>query len=276
MSSVARPNDPIPRRGTAVPVREWRAVGDASRDLSGWVADAVACGAAVSVVARDCERCTGEELQRIAEGAYAEALGKLPCASARLWTFLPRPTEAAGSGLDRYMHLNIGRARAYAKVGAAGAAMPAGTCVGHTSDQLVIYALSAAGPVTSVENPRQMPAWNYSATYGPVAPPFSRGVLVGNELWASGTASVVGEESRHAGDIHAQWQETLANLEALRACAAAPGRWSCMRAYVRDEHDLQTVADLGCAAFEGGLVEVLHAPLCRGELLVEVEGVARE
>lgn len=259
-----------------MPQRDWRAVGDVGRDLSSWVADVVACGAKVSVVVRECGQCTGDELQRIAEAAYAEALGKLPSAAARLWTFLPRPTESAACGLDRYMHLNIGRARAYANVRAAGAAMPAGTCVGHASNQLVIYALSAAGPVTSVENPRQLPAWSYSATYGPVAPPFSRGVLVGGELWASGTASVVGEESRHAGDIHAQWQETLANLEALRACAAAPGRWSCMRAYVRDEHDLQTVAGLGCAAFDGGLVEVLHAPLCRRELLVEVEGIARE
>src|SRR3546814_8116900 len=56
-------------------------------------------------------------------------------------------------------------------------------------------------------------------------PSFSRATLIGDganaRLLVSGTASVVGHESLHAGDLTAQLDETMANLD------AQIGRASC-------------------------------------------------
>lgn len=254
--------------------RAWQATGDARSDLPPWVSVELELGAACASAQCRVEGIDGPELAARAHEAFARVCGALEGRPARLWTFLPGLTERCGDGLDRYMHLNIGRARAYAEASVTGPAMPAGTCVGHAGALLVVHALSAGGAFTSVENPRQQPAWRYSERFGPAAPPFSRGVRVRGALWASGTASVLGEETAHAGSLRAQWGETLANLEALRESAGVRAPWRCMRAYVRDADDLASVAALGGAAFEDGLAEVLQAPLCRSDLLVEVEGIA--
>jgi hypothetical protein len=44
--------------------------------------------------------------------------------------------------------------------------------------------------------------------------------------------------------------------------------------YVRDQSDLSTVSRLAQQEFADGVERILHAPLCRQALLVEVEAVA--
>ena len=77
-----------------------------------------------------------------------------------------------------------------------------------------------------VENPRQVSAYHYSRRFGAIPPCFARATLLtcGGEplLIVGGTASVVGEESRHIGDLHGQTQETFRNLASV--VAAASGR----------------------------------------------------
>jgi chorismate lyase / 3-hydroxybenzoate synthase len=273
VSKVLRPTEPTPQ------VRRplgggWQAVGDVRRDLSSWVPDALNGGASAASAAVDVRGCTGIELQGRAFETYARVIGELQGHVARMWTFLPDITERDATGLDRYMHLNLGRARAYRDSGRLNAAMPAGTCVGHAGPHLVVHAIAVSEPVRAIENPRQRPAWQYSEQYGPAAPPFSRAVRTRHALWASGTASVLGERSTHAGDLEAQWAETIANLQALAASGGATGSWRCMRAYARNAGDLARVRELGARDFGAGLEQVLHAPLCRPDLLVEVEGIA--
>jgi chorismate lyase/3-hydroxybenzoate synthase len=101
-----------------------------------------------------------------------------------------------------------------------------------------------------------------------------RGIRTPTELWASGTASVVGEVTLHPHNLNAQWDETLANLQALRERAGVQGAWRSMRAYVKHPEQMEAVHDLGLRAFDGGLQQILNAELCRAELLVEVEGMA--
>jgi enamine deaminase RidA (YjgF/YER057c/UK114 family) len=101
----------------------------------------------------------------------------------------------------------------------------------------------------------------------------------GTTLFVSGTASIVGHETLHAGDVQAQTRETLANISALldqaNRVVGAP-RYSLDRlkfkVYVRRPSDLR--------AIEGALtrsmqplppVVYLHADVCREELLVEIE-----
>ncbi len=93
------------------------------------------------------------------------------------------------------------------------------SAVGIKGSDLSIHCLALEEPGTPVENPRQTPAWQYSARYGPLPPCFSRATIVDlagrRTLLIGGTASVVGEDSRHAGQFDAQVEETLLNLEAL-------------------------------------------------------------
>lgn len=252
----------------------WQAVGRADQDLPSWVAQHLEHGLTVSSGKVDVQQCTGADLEQRAHQLYRHVLGALKAPPTRVWTFLPGITSACPDGLDRYMHLNIGRARAYQDANPGWGAMPAGTCVGHQGPLLVIHAVAAGPGWTPLENPRQRPAWEYSQRFGPVAPPFSRGVRVGQFIWASGTASVVGESTVHPGNMEAQWAETVANLEALRSSAGATGRWQSLRAYVRDASSMALVSQLGRAAFGEELREIVHASLCRADLLVEVEGIA--
>ena len=70
-----------------------------------------------------------------------------------------------------------------------------------------------------LENPRQVPAYRYSRRYGLRPPCFARATKFESTLFIGGTASIIGEDSRHAAAIVAQTEETLSNLRALIAAA---------------------------------------------------------
>ena len=187
-------------------------------------------------------------------------------------------------GLDRYMVFNAGRHDAYSEQhGALGTA----SAVGIKGSDLSIHCLALEEPGTPVENPRQTPAWQYSARYGPLPPCFSRATIVElagrRTLLIGGTASVVGEDSRHAGQFDAQVEETLLNLEALvrtadgnhRDARAPLHRLVDLRVYVTSAAQAERVRELlvnRCP--RARTIAVALAQVCRRELLVEIEGVA--
>lgn len=203
----------------------------------------------------------------------------------RMWSFVPGISDPSVDG-DRYRSFNAGRAEAFAALAPRLAHLPAASGVGHAGRALVVHALALRGRSRAVENPRQTPAWRYSPRYGVRPPLFARACVVDDgdarAIFVSGTASVVGEESRHPDDFMAQVEETLANLDALgtavdRACGA-PARLplEAMRIHVRPvDADRATEArDRVAARHRSALIEVVVAPLCRAELAVEVEGCA--
>ncbi|PXW96647.1 enamine deaminase RidA (YjgF/YER057c/UK114 family) [Sphaerotilus hippei] len=191
-------------------------------------------------------------------------------------------------GLERYRLFNIGRQDAFLDAGqSAFAGAPAACALGTHRGPLTVWLL--AGPVASrvVENPRQTSAYHYPGDYGPRAPTFSRAALAdaggGRELLViSGTASIVGHLTRHAGDVERQTGETLDNLEAVLGAAAPAARARhgldtlVLTVYLRHARDLPVVqrvlADrLGAdsPALRGALF--LLADVCRADLLVEIE-----
>jgi chorismate lyase/3-hydroxybenzoate synthase len=120
-----------------------------------------------------------------------------------------------------------------------------------------------------------------------VAPSFSRATIAavgGRErLLIGGTASIVGEESVHIGNVEAQLDETLRNLAALIAAAqhgAEPperslARLRDIRVYIARERDADVIGDRLASRCAGvARIEMTAAPLCRPELLVEIEGLA--
>src|SRR5690606_28820223 len=101
-------------------------------------------------------------------------------------------------------------------------------------------------------------------------------------LLLSGTAAVVGHASRHAGELLAQLEETLANFDALLGAARArapelPARFGPRtrpKVYVRDRADLPLVAQALGRAFGDRVPRMLvHAVICRRELALEIDGV---
>jgi len=224
----------------------------------------------------------------IAVGAALTALGRQPI---RFWNFVPSPGEPMGDGLDRYMVFNSGRYRGYsAWPGAAeafAATLPTASAVGVRGDDLVIACLASTVRGTPVENPRQTPAWRYSHRYGPQPPCFSRATIAtvnGRDLLlVGGTASIVGEDSTHHGDVGAQLAETLRNLEAVVDAATAGrggriaplDRLRDLRVYLAREADAAQIrATVAERCAHADRIELVIAPLCRPELLVEIEGVA--
>jgi enamine deaminase RidA (YjgF/YER057c/UK114 family) len=99
-------------------------------------------------------------------------------------------------------------------------------------------------------------------------------------LLVAGTASIVGEESRHPEDTRAQVTETLRNLEALLVNAGAPAgdplrRLTDVRIYVVRADDTELVErEVRARAAASVRIETALARVCRPELLVEIEGVA--
>jgi enamine deaminase RidA (YjgF/YER057c/UK114 family) len=209
----------------------------------------------------------------------------------RFWNFVPAPGEPMGPGLDRYMVFNEGRYDAYAQwYGSSDAfshRLATASTVGIDGRDLTIWCLALDAPGTPVENPRQTPSWRYSPRYGPRPPCFARATIVtlGGErrLLIGGTASIVGEDSRHLGDPAAQIEETLANVRAVMAAARgvdAPetnelNRLTDARVYVPRRQDIAIIRSMIDSQCRGLVdLEVWQSQVCRPELLVEVEGVA--
>lgn len=275
-SSMNPPLDPCARGGSPVSIPEWSARGKAEFDLPPWVAELVLMSqsrndAVVSTRCLPADELEGEALTDAARAAFLGVLGDLPAGPCRVWSFLPRPTDRDRDFLERYMRFNAGRTAAYRAHHEQVQVMPAGTCVGHSGGELVVHALWTREPFVAVENPRQRPAYLYSSKFGPVPPAFTRAARLSSRLLASGTASVVGEESMHPADVTAQFDETLRNLSALSDAGGGDGDWRDVCVYVRDRHELPTVRELCEQRFKSRLFRVVEAAICRRELLLEIE-----
>jgi enamine deaminase RidA (YjgF/YER057c/UK114 family) len=206
----------------------------------------------------------------------------------RFWNYVPGILDWMSPGLDRYMAFNRGRHAAYSQGWHRAAferSIPSASAIGIVGPDLVIDCLGSELGGTAVDNPRQRASWRYSRRYGPKPPCFARGTITSFDgtriLLVAGTASIVGEESRHAGDVRAQIDEVIRNLEALivhaGGCPARPlHQLTDARIYVVHPADACAIA----AAFRAHTSPDLRtewavARVCRKELLVEIEGVAR-
>ena len=229
---------------------------------------------------QDLERAVGDAYTRLLRGLnHPHPL--------RIWNYLPRIVDPDQDGLDRYMRFNVGRYQAFkAFFGDAadfGKVVPAASAVGHSGDELVIFALASRTAGQPITNPRQRTPYHYSKRFGPLPPCFARAMLVEHEqqrlLMIGGTASVRGEDSVHVGDLARQLEETAENLSALLAAAfkidGKLSRLSRLRVYYVHSHDLTEIQASVSQWFRGQQpVEWLQADLCRSDLLVEIEGLA--
>lgn len=242
--------------------------------------------------------CAGESglsehsgLHAATEQGYREIFATLdalrfPCLL-RVWNYLPQ-INLDTHGIERYRQFNDARRKALIACGRnISGNVPAACALGSASGSpLVIYFLASHEAPTVIENPRQVSAYEYPAQYGP-KPVFSRASVLrersGDLLFISGTSSIVGHQTVHAGDAAAQTRETLTNIEALLTEAnrvtGAP-RFGLERlaykVYVRKDADLPAIqSQLTAALGRQARVMYLRADICRQDLLVEIEAIGQ-
>lgn len=197
----------------------------------------------------------------------------------RVWNFLPGINEGAGDS-ERYKAFCAGRARAFDDCPLAQGQYPAATAIGtRTGNLLNVYFLAACTPGRRVENPRQTSAPDYPRRYGPRSPRFARATAWPQKqpgvLLASGTASIVGHETRHLGDSNGQLEEIWRNLEALRQHSGAT-QPTAMRVYLRHASDLAIARDFLTERLPTTASAIyLQADICRPELILEIEATYR-
>lgn len=231
-------------------------------------------------------------LHAAAHQAYTElfeVLARSDCPQLlRLWNYIARINAPDADGVERYRHFNAGRQQAFIDAQrSAFDGTPAACALGTKEGPLRVFFLAGPRAPLAIENPRQISAYRYPATYGARSPTFSRAALadVGGgrqALFISGTASIVGHTTLHLGDVRRQTEESLANMAAvrevasLRAAAGFDVAALIYTVYVRHRTDFATVREVferhvGAHSVAARDAIYLQADICRAELLVEIE-----
>ncbi|HEY9097784.1 MAG TPA: Rid family hydrolase [Thiobacillus sp.] len=201
----------------------------------------------------------------------------------RVWNYFA-DINAESYQIERYRQFNIGRQEAFvAHDRSVIGNVPAACALGTAAGGLNIAFLATRAEVIAIENPRQVSAFHYPSQYGPRSPTFARAGLVNlsghDVLFISGTASIVGHQTLHAGDVVAQTRECLHNIAAVveEANRVNPRtRFNLdtlvYKVYLRDLANQATVRE-AMKAFMGVPVSpmFLQADICRADLLVEIE-----
>jgi chorismate lyase/3-hydroxybenzoate synthase len=240
-----------------------------------------------------------QTLERRVAQTYLSIMQSIDALSAkrpvRLWNYIPAIHAPMEPQRDRYMVFNAGRYLAYAQHYGGPSAfdrnVPTASGIGHDHPDLIIHCLSTSGQAIAIDNPRQVPPHRYSSRFGPLPPCFARATLLPESglILVGGTASIKGEDSLHTASLSMQFHETLTNLasvvEAAHAKsgmiqARAQNHWlNCytdLRVYHARAADVDLLAALMHQTFSDRCrIEMRRADLCRAELLVEIEGVAK-
>lgn len=196
----------------------------------------------------------------------------------RIWNYVPQINKIGNSGMENYRSFCMGRSHQFTRHHLP---MCSASAVGVSGSAIVIYFLATREPVRHFENPDQVPAYQYPTRYGPRSPSFSRASAVERDgksaIYISGTASIKGHESLHIGNLDLQLATTLDNIAIMKDRTGANSTGgnplldqSCI--YLRDARNLQTFQSLlGKHRIEDPDLRILHADICRADLLVEIE-----
>lgn len=205
---------------------------------------------------------------------------------ARIWNYVPAINEAGPDGLENYRAFCRGRSLAFEQHYGTGFKMllPSASAVGSKSDALTVAFAACPDHPRHVENPLQVPAYDYPADYGPRPPSFARATVVNGKadatVFISGTAAIRGHATVAAHSTHLQLECALENLQAISAAcglgeamAAGTGATRHFKVYVRHAADQAVVAAMLQERLlaDGDRVSYVQADICRAALLVEIE-----
>ncbi|MDD4823437.1 MAG: hypothetical protein PHI48_12875 [Bacteroidales bacterium] len=221
----------------------------------------------------------------------------------RQWNYIPRLVEEVdveGKTYQNYQIFNEIRQKYYSyykkKDG-----YPAATGIGSSNGVVTISFIAVSDMLCEdsyeLSNPNQIDAYNYGQEVligDPLleqqkkTPLFERGkVLCESEhstFFISGTASILGQETVHVGDVAGQTEQTIQNITSLMSPDASKSaaqiidmnsskEVSYLRVYIKDKSDFPVVRQI-CENQYGAdsCINYVEAEVCRTNLLVEIEG----
>ena len=202
----------------------------------------------------------------------------------RIWNYMSW-INREDDEMERYQSFCVGRHQAIDTSRGFEQHLPAATAVGTHDDNILVYFLAAREDGIQIENPRQVIAFEYPSQYAPKSPAFSRAMVKQwgqqKHLYISGTASILGHETRHRDKLIEQLDECLNNMDILIAEADGQADLGInnvsdltgIKLYLREPDDLEAVtSQLRNRVGDSVHVMVLHADICRSDLLLEIEG----
>jgi chorismate lyase / 3-hydroxybenzoate synthase len=208
----------------------------------------------------------------------------------RIWNCVPRINASEPGGIENYHAFCRGRSLAFEAAFGSGFArsLPAASAVGTDDSELSVAFVAGSGTPRHIENPAQVPAYEYPVEHGPRPPSFARATVVDSgatlDVFVSGTSAVVGHETVAPNDTLAQLDCTFENLRLISGACGLGDRLGSgagcrrhFRVYLRNASDLAAVArrvEAGILS-PGDGVSYLGADICRAALNVEIEVAVR-
>lgn len=211
----------------------------------------------------------------------------------RQWNYVPNILEIQhfeGKNLQHYQLFNEIRQKYYASNQFV-EGYPAATGIGTRNGNfdLDFFALKSNESVQKVglSNPKQHDAYKYDqnqligdATSGQIkkTPLFERAKILktkeGIQMFISGTASIIGQETIGIGDINCQTEVTVNNIHELisRLNTIQKNHITYLRAYIKEKSHFEDVRSILERQFPDITISYLQADICRDNLLVEIEG----
>ncbi len=215
----------------------------------------------------------------------------------RQWNYIEKITAVTEGGESQnYQIFNDIRANYY-DMGHFDSGFPAATGIGMDTGGVIIsfIALSDAEDLIlkPIRNPGQIDAHSYSegvlqgSESMKCTPKFERAKMIStggrHYFYVSGTASILGEKTVHAGDVAKQTRTTIDNIRRLfsRENQASLGLsfdvsailFSHLRVYVKHQEDVEVVRQICEENLNCKSSLFLKSDVCREDLLVEIEGV---
>lgn len=279
---------PLTQLGERETVEVWRSAQPVEHGWDGDVGYALNGDVMLAQLAVDESRYAG--LEQAAFAVYERLLSFVAARGypfpIRVWNYVSGINEGSGDD-ERYKRFNAGRSKAFGSRDGFEPSYPAASAIGSAEPGLRIHLIAARQESVPIENPRQRSAFRYPPLYGRPSPSFCRARLVcwprERHLYLSGTASVVGHETLHAGDCISQLHETLRNIGSLLSGMAlaepplAEIGWAdlkLLRVYLRDRDDFSRVqAALADHVGEQPSMLCVLGDICRRDLALEIEGL---
>ncbi len=235
----------------------------------------------ITAAGADTESVTARLYEQIVDTARAAGYPSL----LRMWNHVGSINESEGE-LERYKRFSAGRHEALTRRGYERQQFPAASAVGMLRQGLSVYFIASRVAGMQVENPRQVAAYDYPPVHGPRSPSFARATVAqwngSAMIFVSGTSSVVGHETLHHGDVEAQLDETIENMRVIVIEAAARiGRKASLddltiaKTYLRRASDYERIAPRVTAKLPSAQHLFVESDICRPDLLLEIEGVAK-
>jgi chorismate lyase / 3-hydroxybenzoate synthase len=263
----------------------WRVSGDVESGSSDGASYSQAEGLIFAACATD-EVQDAEAQRRLVHQAYSKLLKLIHARGhthiVRMWNYLANINLGEGDS-ERYRQFCAGRQAAFDDCEYEGEMYPSACALGHRESRTIVYLLASTAPVAHVENPNQLAAYRYPRQYGPASPSFARATLANwqtdRQLYVSGTASIVGHQTRCVGDLRGQLRTTFENFDVLLARSALVAetsseiRMALLKVYVRNVKDYGAVLVAVSERYPGVPAVYLHADICRSDLLVEIDGL---